>query len=277
MLRSDRHHHTLLRIMTVTVLVMTLLAGLALPTAADGEKELTHVTEKPAEFLDAEFVEFEDYDDAAGEYFNSIDLEDGYWFDYVYLKMEADLPFLTVPFIVDTAGNYEFLIEIMAYETYIPRTALLQVDDGEKVYCRVQHDEHHLVPEYFTGFTADLNAGIHSMTIYLGDDFDDVTVKSIFFDRFYFIRRGDAIGELPEVPTEVPTEAPTEAPTESPTEALTEVATETATEALTSDLAASVPSDDIPTDEGGCASVVGGMSGLILLVGAVFVGLKKRY
>ncbi len=271
MLCSEKTRRMWMRMIRMAVIGSMLIASFVLPSAAEGERALTHVTEMPEDFLDAEFVEFEDYDDAAGEYFNALDLDDGSWFDYVYLKMEADLPFITVPFIVDTTGTYEFLIDIMAYETYIPRTGLLQIDNGEKVYCKVQHDDHHLVHEYFTGFTAELTAGIHTMTIYLADDFDNTTVKSIFFDRFYFIRRGDAEGlppdTLPET-TEEPTEAPTEPPTEAPTE--------TPTEAPTSAPAATAPIDDTPTNEGGCASTMGGMSGLCLLIGAVFVGLKKR-
>ncbi len=58
---------------------------------------------------------------------------------------------MTVPFIVNCAGMYEFLYDIMAYEPPIPRSALLQVDDGEKVYCSVTYNERHLVHEYFTG------------------------------------------------------------------------------------------------------------------------------
>ncbi len=94
-----------------------------LPAAAAGDGAYDTVfslhLDYPEGFEDAEYVEFEDYIDAAGHYDGFIQ-EGGAYYRYVYLKQESDTPHLTVPFEVDRAGTYDFLLELMAYETHIP-------------------------------------------------------------------------------------------------------------------------------------------------------------
>ena len=70
-----------------------------------------------------------------------------------------------------------------------------------------------------------------------------------------------------EAPTEPETEAPTAAPdTEAPTEAATQAATEAGTSAGT----------QAPTEDEGCASVVGMGAVAVLAAAAAFVALKKK-
>ncbi len=198
------------KLLTWAMIVALLLSVLTLPAMADEEGDsvdnytaLTHHgLEFPDAFEDAEFFDFYWYDDTVGQgvhsnFFNSADGLTA--FEYVYLKayegedketaFPAEEAFISVPFEIEEAGTYDFLIEIMAFETYIPRTGLLQIDDGEKYYLSATHNTNHETWEYFSGMSADLTVGEHTMNVYLAPDFDDSSVKSLFFDNFYYMLR----------------------------------------------------------------------------------------
>ncbi len=64
---------------------------------------------------------------------------------------------------MDSDGRYDFCIELMAFKSTLPRTSLVQIDDGAKYYIRSEHGERHLVTEYYTGLSAELKAGKHPM------------------------------------------------------------------------------------------------------------------
>ncbi|MEA4833314.1 hypothetical protein SDC9_76361 [bioreactor metagenome] len=175
--------------------------------SAAGEKALTMSLEKPAGYESATSVECENFVDAAGNYTGH---QDQGPYDYVYLKKEADNPHATIKFSVTEDGTYDFLVEIMAYTTAIPRTGLVQIDSGEKFYIGSTHGDRNLITEYYTGMSAELKAGDHTFTIYLADDFDNTTVKSLFFDKFNFVKKADA-------PKEEPIEEPKEEPKDDTT------------------------------------------------------------
>ncbi len=200
------------KILTLAAVLMLMLAALTLTAmAAEGDgssvsdyTELPHYTEFPSKFDNAEFWDFYWYDPDASEntdsgiHENSFTSADGLTaFEYVYLKayngedksaaIAPEDARLVVEFEIDEPGKYDFLIEVMAYETYVPRTGLVQIDDGEKFYVSATHNTNHEVQEYFTGLSADLSVGTHTVTIYLAPDFDDSTVKSLFFDNFYYM------------------------------------------------------------------------------------------
>ncbi len=260
--------HRLLAALCAFALLVSLFA---LPASAEEvEMDFTMHLDMPPEFEDADYYDFEEFADADGHYTNLI-TEGGVYFEYAYLKMEAYNPHLTVEFEVETAGTYEFLLELMAFSTQIPRTGLVQIDGGRLHYIRSLHGDRHLVPEYYTGLSAELEPGVHELTIYLADDFDDVTVKSLFFDCFYLINRTalDADAMATENDTEPPTAAPTEAPTETPTEAPTAIPTEPLTEAPTA--APTTEAPEAPAD--GCSATVAA-SALLLLAAAA--ALRRR-
>ncbi len=220
------------KLLTWAMLVALLLTALTLPAMAEGEDGATdsvdnytalthHGTEYPEEFENAEFWDFFWYTDGVGLHENFFTSADGLTaFEYVYMKayegedkstaFPAEEAYISVDFEVEEAGTYDFLIEVMAFETYIPRTGLIQIDDGEKYYLSATHNTNHETFEYFSGLSAYLTLGEHRITIYLAPDFDDASVKSLFFDNFYFMLREG--GDAPDLPVETEPEDPNAPP-----------------------------------------------------------------
>ncbi len=212
------------KLLTFAMILALLLSCLTLPAMAEGDGEATDSPDNypaltyaglefPEEFEGAELFDFFWYTDGVGVHENTLVSADGLTsFEYVYLKayegedkataFPKEEACIYVDFEIEQAGVYNFLIELMAHATDIPRTGLLQIDDGPKYYISSIHGEHHEVWEYFTGMSAYLSMGEHRMTVYLGPDFDDSTVKSLFFDNFYYLLDPDA--EIPEAPDAPP-------------------------------------------------------------------------
>ncbi len=198
--------------LTCALLLALLLSVLILPVRAEGGsvsdyKTLAHSLERPEDFDNAEFFDCYWYTDGVGVHENAFTTEDGLTsFEYVYLKayegedkstaFPAEEARIDIEFEVGKPGVYDFMIEVMAYATDIPRTGLVQINGGEKYYVSSIHGENHETQEFFTGLSAYLTAGDNLLSIYLAPDFDDATVKSLFFDNFYFMLNEDA--ELPE-------------------------------------------------------------------------------
>ncbi len=203
------------KFLTFAMILSLLLSILTLPAMADETVDsvenytaLTHHgTERPDDFQGAELFDFYWYTDGVGLHENAFTSADGLTsFEYVYLKayegedkstaFPKEEAYILTEFDVPETGVYDFLIEVMAFETAIPRTGLIQIDDGEKFYLSATHGTNHETFEYFSGLSAYLTKGEHTITIYLAPDFDDSTVKSLFFDNFYYLLDEDA--ELPE-------------------------------------------------------------------------------
>ncbi len=207
------------KLLSFALILTLMLSLLTLPILAEGEDgevtdsvenytALTHSMEMPEEFLYGEFFDFYWYSDGVGIHENSFTSADGLTvFEYVYMKayegedkstaFPKEEAYIVCDFEVQEDGVYDFLIEVMAFETYIPRTGLVQIDNGEKFYVNSTHGTNHETWEYFSGLSAYLPAGDHTLTIYLGPDFDDSTVKSLFFDNFYYLLNEDA--EIPDL------------------------------------------------------------------------------
>ncbi len=263
------------------LIVMLLLPSLLLCVSADNVYEtLKMETELPEKFAATDNIEYLiDYANGEGVLTNSIqDYGLSAFYEYVYLKqynegpngeqIPVDESYCIYEFEVAEEGTYEFLIEIMAYEGQKPRTGLVQIDDGPKYYINSVHGDRHLISEYYTGLTAKLDAGEHTFTIYLGDDFNDDTVKSLFFHTFSYLRVADMDGN-PIDPTA------TESATETDTVAETTAAETTVAEITSTDTTVAAPAETTAATADGCASVIG-TGTLLSLIGAAWV-MKKRF
>lgn len=186
----------------VLIISFVVILLTALPVNAMAEvitDTMTMTLDKPSVIANAVPVEIEDFEDAAGQATSTIEP-----FVYTYLKAIADNPHITIPFNVSEDGMYDVVVEVMSNAGELPRTGLIQIDDSDKVYMNTLHGDRTQIPEYFTGMQVMLSAGDHKVHLYLGDDFDDTTVKSLFFDKFYVVKTG----EIPVVETHHIEEAP---------------------------------------------------------------------
>lgn len=173
----------------ITVLCSILVGIMVFPINAMAdvtENQMNMSLDKPEIAVNAVPVEIEDYFEADGHTTSTVDP-----FVYTYLKAKVDEPRIYVNFSVPEDGIYDIVVEVMASTSTTPRTGLVQVDDSEKVYMYTEHGDRTGVPEYFSGMKITLSAGEHVMRFFLGDDFDDSTVKSLFLDKFYVIKTAD--------------------------------------------------------------------------------------
>lgn len=176
-----------------------LLTALPINAMADVITDtMTMTLDKPSVIANAVPIEIEDYEDAAGQATSTIEP-----FVYTYLKAIADNPHITIPFNVSEDGIYDVVVEVMSNAGPLPRTGLIQIDDSDKVYMNTLHGDRTQIPEYFTGMQVALSAGDHKVHLYLGDDFDDTTVKSLFFDKFYVVKTSEIpVIEIAPIQTE---------------------------------------------------------------------------
>ncbi len=147
----------------------------------------TIVTEKPDGFKYATDVEFEVQAEAIKDDAN-IFCGELNSFKYVYLKAPdglATAKSIPVKFSVEEAASYDLLITLMGYAGTV-RTGYVQIDDGPLYYVRsegTEVDTKGEVPVYIQLPSTNLAAGEHTFTIYLAHDFDNNTVKSLYFDK----------------------------------------------------------------------------------------------
>ncbi len=157
-------------------------------------------TTKPEGFDKATDVEFEDQavTDDANVYANNNGT-----FGYVYLKAPDGLENaknIPVKFTVEENGTYNFLVTMMGY-TGTVRTGYVQIDEGVCYYIRSEGNE---VTEdgtqaMYVQFSEKLTAGEHTFTIYLANDFDNSTVKSLYFDKLSFIKEDNRPANMTNV------------------------------------------------------------------------------
>ncbi len=144
----------------------------------------------PAGFENAEFIEFsEDFEAGVTNALSNTDENFG---SYVYLK-ENNLGDYSVTFSVAEDGTYDFALCLMGWSKSVLRSTDVRIDDSEKVYLAYDYADEDLFREqYWTGISADLSAGEHTITLSLASDFDNSTVKSLYFHSFAFVKTSGA-------------------------------------------------------------------------------------
>lgn len=218
----------------LVIFLAVLFVIMASPVAATSLKTstvLNNFDTLPSEFENAEFINFDkDYVDGTTNAIRGSATSD---YSYVYLK-EAGLGDYSIKFSVPEDGTYEFVIRLMGWSKSVTRSTDVRIDDSEKVYFAYDYeDADQYKAQYWTGISVDLTAGEHTITLSLSSDFDNATVKSLYFRDFAFIKVENKETVAPE--TEAPaTEAPiTEEPaTEAPVTDVAPTAPKTADKAL---------------------------------------------
>lgn len=115
-------------------------------------------------------------------------------FDYYYLKGDYETAYMSFPFQAEQEGTYEICIALMTILSSVPRSAEISINGESRYYIERDYRD---VPdgvsntEYVSGITAYLRKGTNVLTVYLGSTFDNVSMKSLFFDKFFFYRTGD--------------------------------------------------------------------------------------
>ena len=194
---------------------VVLCTALLIPVSAAAWKSNTFTSvydEEPAWLADAEVVEFEDtYEEGATNA-----RAGGY---YVYLKNDGKGDF-TIEFEVKENGTYDIGFTLMPVGQSVPRSTNVRIDDAEWVYMNFQYtDETEGKVQYITGLQIDLTKGKHTLTLSLSSDFDDSTVKSLFYDNFFYKKAADPVPETEAVVVETAAETAAEAVAETVTAA----------------------------------------------------------
>ena len=202
------------KILSVLVAVV-LCTALLIPVSAAAWKSNTFTSvydEEPAWLADAEVVEFEDtYEEGATNA-----RAGGY---YVYLKNDGKGDF-TIEFEVKENGTYDIGFTLMPVGQSVPRSTNVRIDDAEWVYMNFQYtDETEGKVQYITGLQIDLTKGKHTLTLSLASDYDDSTVKSLFYDNFFYKKAADPVPETEAVVVETAAETAAETVAETVTAA----------------------------------------------------------
>ena len=115
--------------------------------------------------------------------------------NFIYIKKSHAYPKVVVPFTVAEDGAYDFIFAICAKSRAegIISNGLVQIDDGPMFYTGSEHLDRNGILEYFTGASATLTAGEHTITFYLAPDFDDSSVKSIYYDQIIIAKSTFAV------------------------------------------------------------------------------------
>ena len=172
-------------------LALVLCAALLVPISAANWKVNTFtsaIDEEPDWYADAEVVEFEDFFEEG-----TTNARSGNY--YVYLKNDGKGDF-SVQFDVKEDGTYDIGITLMAWAKSVLRSTNVRIDDSDWVYVAFDYeDENKELPQYLTGLQIDLTKGTHTFTLSLAPDFDDSTVKSLYFDNFFYKKAADVAPE----------------------------------------------------------------------------------
>ena len=177
-------------------LAMLLVSVLALSVGAAEwiTKDVTSkLDEAPAWYVEDDAVELEVWDMGDTNANSSASGADGiYPSGYVFLKAKG-LGNFEVPFDVEESGNYNIGFVLMAWKKSVPRSTTFAIDGSEAIYvCYDYADEDQYSEQFLTGPTMYLEKGEHTLTLALGEDFDDTNVKSLYFDKFIYAPAGDA-------------------------------------------------------------------------------------
>ncbi len=179
-----------------SILAVVLCAALLIPASAANWKNGTFssgIDEEPDWYSDAEVVEFEEFFEEG-----ATNARSGNY--YVYLKNDGKGDF-SVQFDVKEDGLYDIGITLMAWAKSVLRSTNVRIDDSDWVYVAFDYeDENKELPQYLTGLQIELTKGTHTFTLSLASDFDDSTVKSLYFDNFFYKKAADL---APETEAEV--------------------------------------------------------------------------
>lgn len=177
-------------------LAMLLVSVLALSVGAAEwiTKDVTDkLDEAPDWYVEDDAVELEVWDMGDTNANSSATGADGiYPSGYVFLKAKG-LGNFEVPFDVEESGTYNIGFVLMAWKKSVPRSTTFAIDGSEAIYvCYDYADEDQYSEQFLTGPTMYLEKGEHTLTLALGDDFDDTNVKSLYFDKFIYALAPDA-------------------------------------------------------------------------------------
>lgn len=183
------------------LIVCTLCTALFLPVSAAEWVSDTYVSafdEEPEWFDDATIVEFEDYYEEGETNARAGD-------HYVFLKNDGKGDF-TIEFDVEEDGIYDIGIALMGWSKSVPRSTNVSVDGAPFVYIMYEYedDSTQYASQYLTGLQMELVKGMHTFTMSLASDFDDSTVKSLYFDFLFYRKAAD----IPTADTEAATATP---------------------------------------------------------------------
>lgn len=116
---------------------------------------------------------------------------------YVFLK-DKGLGNFEVPFDIEESGNYNIGFVLMAWSKSVPRSTNFAIDDSAPIYlCYDYADEDQYSEQFVTGPSIYLEKGEHTLILSLASDFDDSTVKSLYFDKFFFAPATEAEAAAP--------------------------------------------------------------------------------
>lgn len=195
--------------------VCLLCTALLLPVGAKDWVSDTFTSaygEAPAWFDDATVVEFEDYYEEGATNARAGD-------HYVFLKNDGKGDF-SIEFEVDEDGIYDIGVTLMGWTKSVPRSTNMTVDGAPFVYVMFDYedDSTQYVEQYLTGLQMELTKGKHTFTMSLASDFDDSTVKSLYYDNFFFHKASDipVETEAPETVAETVAEAQVAEPAKAP-------------------------------------------------------------
>ena len=177
----------------ILVTVLALSVGAAEWITKDVTSKLD---EAPDWYVEEDAVELEVWDMGDTNANSSATGADGiYPSGYVFLKAKG-LGNFEVPFDVKESGNYHIGFVLMAWKKSVPRSTTFSVDGAEPIYvCYDYADEDQYSEQFLTGPTMYLEKGEHTLTLALGEDFDDTNVKSLYFDKLIYAPAGDVAAE----------------------------------------------------------------------------------
>ena len=142
----------------------------------------------PAKYDDATYISLgELWVDGATNANHNTGGGNGNEFDYIFLKDNGKGDFV-VTFSVDEKAVYDFGFLMMGWAKSVLRATNVSIDDGPSLRIEYDYedaDQYH--NHYAYGLSAILDAGEHTMTFTLPDDFDDTNVKTLYFDSFFYV------------------------------------------------------------------------------------------
>ena len=79
----------------------------------------------------------------------------------------------------------------MGWKKSVLRATNVKIDDGEFVRMAYDYeDTTENVDHFWSGLSAALTAGEHTLTLSLTPDFDDSNVKTLYYDNFFYSYAG---------------------------------------------------------------------------------------
>ena len=168
----------------------------------------------PGQWVNKDFTSTYDDPDWHGDV-SDVDFEDS-WEEgatnarngsyYVYLKGDGKGDY-SVEFETKEDGLYEVDVCLMAWEKSVLRATNIKIDDSDWIRLAFDYEnEEKQLEQYITGLTINLTKGTHKFTLGLPEDFDDTTVKTLYFDYFFYHKIGD-MGAASSAPASAPADS----------------------------------------------------------------------